>query len=199
MEHKGTKILETERLLLRPWREADAQEAFDNWMNDPEVTRYLTWAPHGSVNVTRFLLREWERQSREADCYHWAMVLRKTGELIGDISIMHADAYQESGTVGYCMGRAWWGRGLMTEAFREVLRYCFEEVGFERVTGGHAAENIGSSRVMEKCGLRREGLRRAHFRLLTGPRVDIVDRGILREEYFADKAINRENYSNPTK
>ena len=72
----------------------------------------------------------------------------------------------------------------MTEAFREVLRYCFEEVGFARVYGSHAEVNIGSGRVMEKNGLKPEGVRRRHFRLLlSGERVDIVERGILREEY----------------
>ena len=72
----------------------------------------------------------------------------------------------------------------MTEALREVLRYLFEEVGFYRLNGCHAAENIGSSRVMEKCGLSYEGTRRKFMRLLsTGERVDIVERGILREDY----------------
>lgn len=185
MEHKGTKTLETERLVLRPWAESDAEEAFENWMNDPEVTKYLTWIPHGDIAVTRALLRTWEEESKSPDQYHWAMVLKDGNILIGDISILRANDYQESGEVGYCMGKAWWGRGLMTEAFWEVLRYCFEEVGFYRVTGSHAAQNIGSGRVMEKCGLKQEGLRREHFRLLlTGERVDIVERGILREEYF---------------
>lgn len=184
MEHKGTKILTTTRLLLRPWREADAEEAFQNWMNDPEVTRYLTWTPHGDISVTRALLKLWEEESRRPDTYHWAIALREGNTLIGDISVMHTDIYQETGSVGYCMGKAWWGRGLMTEAFREVLRYCFEDAGFYRVRGSHAAENIGSGRVMEKCGLQKEGVRRQDFRLLLEDRrVDIVDRGILKTEF----------------
>ena len=105
--------------------------------------------------------------------------------LIGDIAVLRADDFQERGTIGYCMGKAWWGKSIMTEALSEVLRYCFEEVGFFRIDGEHAAENIGSSRVMEKCGLVYEGTRRKFFRPpTTGKRVDIVDRGILREEYF---------------
>ncbi len=184
MEHRGTKVLETERLILRPWRETDAEEAFENWMNDPEVTKYLTWRPHGDIAVTRMLLSAWTEEAGEINNYHWAIVLKEGRVLIGDISVMHVDEYQETGNVGYCMGRCWWGRGLMTEAFREVLRYCFKEVGFYRVSGSHAADNIGSARVMEKCGLKTEGTRRRAFRLLlSGERVDIVDRGILREEY----------------
>lgn len=76
----------------------------------------------------------------------------------------------------------------MTEALREVLRYLFEEVGFYRLNECHASENVGSSRVMEKCGLIYEGIRRKFMRLpSTGERVDIVVRGILREDYFEKK------------
>ena len=185
MQHKGTKILETERLLLRRWKESDAEEAFAHWMNDPDVTKYLTWAPHGDIEVTRALLGMWERESNEPHIYKWAIVLKEGNVLIGDISVLRADEFQECGEIGYCMGKAWWGKGIMTEALSEVLRYCFEEVGFFRINGSHAAENIGSARVMEKCGLVYEGTRRKFFRCpTTGERVDIVDRGILREEYF---------------
>ena len=188
MKHKGTKILETERLLLRRWKEGDAEEAFAHWMNDPDVTKYLTWAPHGDIEVTRALLKMWERESGEPNIYHWAIVLKEGNVLIGDIAVLRADEFQERGTIGYCMGKKWWGKGIMTEALSEVLRYCFEEVGFFRIDGEHAAENIGSSRVMEKCGLTYEGTRRNFFRCpTTGERVDIVERGILREEYFKNK------------
>ena len=189
MKHIGTKTLETERLILRRWKESDAEEAFAHWMNDPDVTKYLTWTPHGDIEVTRALLRVWERESAEPQTYKWAIVLKEGNVLIGDIAVLRADEFQECGEIGYCMGKKWWGKGLMTEALSEVLRYCFEEVGFYRINGSHAAENIGSSRVMEKCGLVREGTRREYFRLpTTGERVDIVDRGILREEYFKNKS-----------
>ena len=185
MQHKGTKILETERLLLRRWKESDAEEAFARWMNDPDVTKYLTWTPHGDIEETRALLKMWERESGEPHIYHWAIVLKEGNVLIGDIAVVRADDFQERGTIGYCMCKAWWGKGIMTEALSEVLRYCFEEVGFFRIDGEHAAENIGSSRVMEKCGLVYEGTRRKFFRPpTTGVRVDIVERGILREDYF---------------
>ena len=76
MQHKGTKILETERLLLRRWKESDAEEAFAHWMNDPDVTKYLTWAPHGDIEVTRSLLKLWERESAEPQTYKWALSVK---------------------------------------------------------------------------------------------------------------------------
>lgn len=188
MRHRGTRELETRRLLLRPWRESDADEAFAHWMNDPDVTKFLTWRPHGDISVTRALLKAREEVCASPDCYHWAIVLKEGNVLIGDIEAGIVDPYQLCGSLGYCLGKEWWGNGLMTEALGEVLRYCFEECGFRRIAGSHAAENIGSSHVMQKCGLRYEGTRRKAFRLLsTGEWVDIVDRGILREDYFEQK------------
>ena len=185
MEHKGSKELQTDRLILRPWKESDAEEAFANWMNDPDVTKYLTWTPHGDVSVTRALLKLREEECKRPECYHWAIVLKKGNILIGDIEAGTVDEYQATGGIGYCIGKAWWGKGIMTEALSEVLRYCFEEVGFYRINGSHAAENIGSARVMEKCGFLYEGTRRKAYRLLqTGERADIVERGILREDYL---------------
>ena len=118
------------------------------------------------------------------------IVLKNGNILIGDIEAGIVNEYQETGGLGYCMGKAWWGEGIMTEALTEVLRYCFEEVGFYRISGSHAAENMDSSRVMEKCGLKYEGTRRKAYRLLlTGERVDIVECGILKEDYFRNKLL----------
>ena len=76
----------------------------------------------------------------------------------------------------------------MTEALDEVLRFCFEEVGFHRIEICHAAQNPASGRVMEKCGLKYEGTKRKSFRLLsTGEWADLVVRAILEEDYFARK------------
>lgn len=186
MKHLGTVKLKTDRLILRRFCESDAEQMFANWANDPEVTRYLTWTPHENVECTRALLRLWVEQYKNPDNYNWA--IEHDGELIGNISLVQVDENSERGTLGYCMAKKQWGKGVMTEALREVLRFCFEEVGFYRIEGAHAVPNIGSSRVMEKCGLLYEGTLREHFRLLSsGERVDIVTRGILCGDYFADK------------
>lgn len=184
MEHKGSKVLTTARLILRPFRESDAEEMFENWASDPEVTKFLTWTPHNSVDETRALLRLWEEESKKIDTYHWAMVLN--GEVVGDIALVAVMG--EKAITGYCMAKKCWGKGLMTEAYREVLRYLFEEVGFHRIEATHSAENPASGKVMEKCGLLYEGTARKSFRLLsTGEWTDIIHRAILREDYFVRK------------
>ena len=186
MKNLGTKTLHTKRLTLRAFHESDAEEMFKNWANDPEVTKYMTWTPHGDVSVTRQLLALWEEEAKKPDTYNWAMVYE--GELIGNVTVIFHGEFQEKGTLGYCMAKKWWGKGLMTEAVKEILRYCFEEVGLAYVGGEHAAPNIGSGRVQEKCGLLYEGTRKEFFRLpSTGERVDIVMRGITKGDYFGKK------------
>ena len=184
MEHKGTKILKTQRLVLRPFTTADAEAMFENWANDKEVTKFLTWTPHRNVEETRALLAVWEEESKRPDVYHWAITLQ--GEVIGDLALVAVRG--ENAHTGYCLSRKFWGKSIMSEAYAEVLRYLFEEVGFHRIESSHAVNNPASGRVMEKCGLRYEGTMRKAFRLLsTGEWEDIVYRAVLEEDYFDRK------------
>ena len=142
MNHQGTRELETQRLLLRPFREDDAEAMFRNWASDPEVTRYLTWPTHDDPAFTRTLAAQWEESSRDPAFYQWAVVPKDLGEPIGSLSVVRTDASTESMELGYCLGRAWWGQGLMTEAVRAVVGYLFAEVtarrGKPRLRRGHA-------------------------------------------------------------
>lgn len=179
MKHSGSKIIQTRRLVLRPFCVSDAEQMFANWAGDPQVTKFLTWTPHACAEETRALLAVWEEEAEAPDCYHWAITLG--GEAIEDISLVEVTG--ENGIVGYCLSRKYWGKGIMTEAFSAVLAYLFGEVGFHRIEAAHSAENPASGRVMEKCGLRYEGTKRKSFRLLsTGEWTDIVFRAILEED-----------------
>ncbi len=185
MQNLGSKILKTKRLTLRPFRKSDAEAMFFNWASDPLVTKYMTWAPHKSVEESRARCAFCEEESKKPNVYHWA--IERNGELIGDIELGEIGE-SETGNVGYCLARKYWGQGFMTEALGEVVRFAFEEVGLHRIDGMHVEQNIGSSRVMEKCGLKYEGLKRNGFRLhSSGEWVNIVMRGILREDYFRQK------------
>ena len=160
MNHMGTQKLETERLILRRYVLDDAPAMYANWASDPEVTRYLTWPVHTSVDVTRAVISDWEKQYERPDVYHWGLVLKETGELIGDIALVRVDDAIEEGELGWCMGRAWWGRGLMPEAGRAVLDYLFDAVGFNRVMAKHDVNNPKSGRAMQKIGMLYEGTQR---------------------------------------
>ena len=160
MNRTGTQIIETHRLILRPFRIEDADDMYNNWASDPEVTRFLTWPVHTGVDVTRALLQAWIARYEDGGSYNWAIELKETGSVIGNISVVHTVEELEQAEIGYCMGKAFWGRGIMPEALRAVLDYLFDTAGFRRITARHDVNNPKSGRVMAKAGMLKEGILR---------------------------------------
>ena len=183
MNHIGTKVIETERLILRPFTLEDAQPVFDNWASDPEVAKYVTWPAHGSVDVTKNLLENWVMSYENPDCYNWAITLKEKGnDPIGNISAVHVGDSPESAEIGYCMGRAWWGRGIMAEALKAVIDFFMAEVGANRVYARHDTANPNSGKVMTKAGMKFEGILRQSGRNNQGI-VDLAYYSILKSEW----------------
>ena len=123
---------------------------------DKEVTRYLTWPSHSDIEVTKSLLMMWITEYDNNENYNWAIELKEKGCIIGSLALMSIDNHNENCEIGYCIGKEWWNKGIMTEAFSEVINFAFKEVGFERITGRHHVDNIASGSVMKKCGLKYE-------------------------------------------
>lgn len=182
MQHKGTVLLETERLILRRFTEDDAPSVFANWANDDAVTRYLTWPTHTSVEVSQGYMRYCVQSYEQTNCYQWGIVVRETGELIGNISVVHADDNVDALELGYVIGRRFWGQGYMPEAVRRVIAFLFDEVGANRVSARHDPNNPNSGKVMRKAGMTYEGTLRQSDRNNQGV-VDCACYAILRSEY----------------
>ncbi len=161
MNKAGTQTIETERLILRQFRIEDADDMFENWASDPEVTKFLTWPPHASVDITKGLLSEWVSRYEDGGYFNWVMELKENGEAIGNISVVNLNEKVESAEIGYCMSRAYWGRELMPEALKAVMDYLFDVIGLNRVAACHDANNPKSGRVMDKAGMKLEGILRS--------------------------------------
>jgi ribosomal-protein-alanine N-acetyltransferase len=183
LNHKGTISLETERLVLRQFTKEDAEDMFNNWASDEEVTRCLTWPTHGSIDITKKVIGMWIEEYRNLDYYQWAIELKESKSVIGSISLMSIDNHNENCEVGYCIGKAFWNKGIVTEAFSQVIEFAFDEVGFQRITARHRADNLASGRVMEKCGLKYEGHLRKILKNSSGILVDCKYYSILKDEY----------------
>ena len=183
LHHQGTRTLHTRRLTLRRFVEEDARQMFDGWACDERVTRFLTWTPHDSPQLTAALLKDWCAAYENPSTYNWA--IEWDGRLIGNISVVQTSDRSEWAELGYCLGHAYWNQGLMTEAVRAVLGYLFEEVGCHRIGLSHAVRNPASGRVARKCGMTYEGTRRALFRAASGEFLDIAEYGMLRAEWDA--------------
>lgn len=160
LTHKGTKTIETPRLILRPFALEDAPAMYRNWASDPEVTKFLTWPTHASETVSAMVLADWVSQYADPRYYQWAIVPKELGQPIGSIAAVNLDDSVEKAEIGYCIGKSWWHRGITSEALEGVIRYFFEEVGMNRIEAKHDVNNPHSGAVMKKCGMQPEGIAR---------------------------------------
>ena len=161
LTHKGTQTIETPRLILRRAIREDTDPMFRNWASDPEVTKFLTWPPHANIGVTQTVLESWLAEYEKADYYQWMIVLREIGEPIGSISVVRQNDAVEEAEIGYCIGSAWWHKGIVSEALAAVIEYLFTEVGMNRIAARHDPNTPHSGGVMRKCGMVYEGTTRA--------------------------------------
>lgn len=146
-------ILETPRLILRPWHESDAKELYKHAKN-PNVGPIAGWPPHTSVENSREIIRT-VLSAPES----YAVVLKETGAPVGSIGLMTARSEVHTALmseneceIGYWIGEAYWGQGLIPEAVNEVLRHAFEDLHMKVVWCGYYEGNDKSRRVQEKCG-----------------------------------------------
>ena len=144
------KELETSRLLLRKVRIDDAEPLFYNLTSRDAVSKYLTWHTHRTISETVAYVDFCLEDYKNLHCYRWAIELKETGDVIGMIDIVrYVEGEPE---IGYMLAERVWGCGYMTEALTEVLRYLLFEEGFKTIYAKADVENIGSNRVLEKCG-----------------------------------------------
>ena len=141
--------LETDRLILRPFELNDASSMFNNWANDDEVTKYVTWYTHESVETTQKVLSIWVEQYEKPERINFAITLKDTSELIGGIDIVgYLDGIP---VIGYVLGRRFWNNGYMTEVCKKVIEFLFS-LGHEKIIIDALVENTGSNKVIIKCG-----------------------------------------------
>ena len=165
MRHAGTQTLETDRLFLRQLLPEDAEQMYTNWASDPEVTRFLRWEPHKNALETVGLLAAWATLYPNPDYYQWAIVEKASGQVFGSISVFTSSSVEperdpwpgfdhSNGVweVGYCIGRAWWGKGCTTEALNALVEYWFKNTDSNWLACSHAVENPASGKVMMKAG-----------------------------------------------
>lgn len=143
--------LTTERLLLRPWQQTDADNLYE-YAKDPAVGPIAGWPVHTSVENSREIIRD----VLSAD-ETYAVCLREDGKAIGSIGLMLGAASNLSlpdmeGEIGYWIGVPFWGKGLIPEAVQELLRHGFEDLKLEKIWCGYFEGNVKSKRVQEKCG-----------------------------------------------
>lgn len=175
-------VLETSRLYLRKMLKKDSSDMFE-YACRRDVTEYLLWEPHQNETYTHKYLSYIQSRYRAGDFYDWAIVRRDNNKMIGTCGFTRLNVESNSAEVGYVLNPAYWGLGLAPEAVRAVLRFGFFELRLHRIEARYMIGNNRSRRVMEKVGMKYEGVGRDSMHV-KGRYVSIGTCAILRNEYF---------------
>ena len=146
-------VLNTKRLILRPWRLSDIDDLYA-YASVDGVGQMAGWSPHGNIEESRVILNLFIYEKK-------TLAIEYMGRVIGSIGIEKYDEREfpelkekKCREIGYALSKDFWGMGLAPEAVKEVIRYLFEEVNLDAVLCSHFVTNNQSKRVQEKCGFR---------------------------------------------
>ena len=163
--------LETDRLIIRDFKKTDWQ-AVHEYASDLEVVNYMPWGPNTKEETKIYINRRiGDQKIQPRHTYDFALVLKTESRLIGGCSIT-ANFESKQGDLGYILHRLFWNQGYMTEAVRRIIKFGFSDLGLHRISATCSPENHGSRRVLEKCGMQKEGYLRGN----------ILIRGMWRDE-----------------
>lgn len=173
------RILETERLLLRPWSFADLDDLYA-YSQDPKVGSMAGWSPHIHKADAQSALKQYISQE-----YHWAIAEKKGQRVIGAIKLNpdHNRGRYYAKSISYVLSPTYWGQGIMTEAAKCVIAFAFEELQIDLLSAFHYAENHRSQRVLEKCGFQYEITLPQSVQRYDGQWMDMVCYCILKNDY----------------
>ena len=174
-------VLDTGDLTLRPMQMADAKDIYA-YASDREVARYVLWDAHRSISVTRSYIRYVRSLYRRGLPSAWAIERKTDRRVIGTIGFVGYSRENGCAELGYSMARDCWNQGFATRALDAVIHASFDHLpSLNRIEAQHDVRNPASGRVMEKCGMHREGILRSRIRY-KGEFADLVLYSILRAE-----------------
>lgn len=171
----------TDRLILRYMQPRDAEDMYE-YACLPEVTRYLTWKEHPSLEYTKQYLSYIATRYKMGEFYDFSLICSESGRMIGTCGFTRFDLANDSAEIGYVLNPRYWHCGYATEAVTEILRYGFDSLGLFRIEARFMKDNLASRAVMERCGMTYEGIHRG-LMLIKGKHEDIGICSITKEEY----------------
>ncbi len=155
--------IRTLRLVLRDWQGSDLKDAYE-YGSDPRVVRFMPWGPN-TLEQSRVFIRRCLRKRRlkPRRTYEFAVVLAADNKVIGGCGIRIKNAALREGDLGYCFNLNYWGQGYATEAAQSLIHFGFTKLKLHRLRATCDNQNKASARVLEKVGLRFEGLMRENL------------------------------------
>lgn len=182
LNHIGTQSIETERLILRRFDYADNASMLKNWIADEKIQSMYSEPTYTTIEAVNELLKKYIDSYNSLDYYRWAIILRDSGECIGQIAYFWVDTKNNFAEIEYCIGSDFQCRGLATEATKAVIEYGFSKINLHKVQICTKTINIPSQKVIEKCGFHYEGTLRDYF-YINGEYIGRLYYSILDTEY----------------
>ncbi|MEZ4700301.1 MAG: GNAT family N-acetyltransferase [Rhodothermales bacterium] len=167
------EMLETVRLRLRPAAVADAPFVFNGYGSDPDVARYMMWPRQSRIEDAVGFLQRCEAVWQAGTSFPWLVERRQDGEPLGMIE-MRIDGFKAN--IGYVFARSYWGNGYATEAATALRDWALAQPAIYRFWAYCDTDNAASARVMEKVGMKKEGVLR---RWVIHPNVSAAPRDAL--------------------
>lgn len=183
MKNLGTKTIYTDRLILRRFTKEDNESMRVNWASDESIQKLYSEPTYSNAQEADGFLSKVIANYSNEDYYRWAIAPKDDSEnCIGQIAYFLINEKNHWGEIEYCIGRAYQGKGLMTEAVRAILEFGFKQIGLHKVQVCHKEGNIPSQRVIEKAGFIYEGTLRDYF-FMEDHYVSRLYYSMLNEEY----------------
>lgn len=173
--------IETARLRLRPYRDADAAAIYAIYSH-PDVTRYWSFAPWSDSAQAQAYLERVYADAASGLAMPWAVATREDDCLVGTTTLFSVNGEQGRAEIGYSLAQASQGRGLATEAVRAVVAHAIDALGLFRIEADVDPRNDASRRLLERLGFRNEGLLRERWRV-NGETCDTAFYGLLAREF----------------
>ena len=171
--------LETERLILRKIRYEDIDD-IHNYASDPEVSKYVFWGAHETRAATEKYVKLILALYEEGKIAPWGIHYKEDNKLIGTIDFVSWQPQHKTAEIGYALSMDYWGRGIATEAAKELIRFGMNDMDLVRVQAKSLVANKGSERVMEKAGMKFEGILRKYI-YIKGAHYDVKMYSIIKE------------------
>lgn len=179
--YKDLPILETERLRLRKFTIDDASDMFE-YSSEPDVSRYVPWETHRSIEDTNDFLKYILNQYNLGKLAPWAIEYKQQNKVIGTIDFVAWLTTHYRAEIGFILSKKYWGKGLVVEAATKVIEFGFENMELNKIEAPCMVENVQSQRVLQKLGMRLEGILKEKY-FIKGKFWDLATYSILKKEY----------------
>lgn len=154
MNGMGTQVIETDRLILRRFKDDDYKKVYTNWTSDSKTTRFLNWDTNENEDLTKVYIESKKELYENEFFFDWIVVRKEDNEPIGEISCVKFSNIHRLCEVGNCYGSKYWNKGYGTEALKAFIDYMLNQVQVDMVIACHSESNATSGRVLKKAGMK---------------------------------------------